>query len=53
MDERLLIFGMTADVAAVATIRPAELAAICAAEITIICTLRAQPSDRVTAAHSQ
>jgi hypothetical protein len=48
---RLLIFGMTANVATVAKICPAELATICAAEVTTICSLQeARPSDKVTAA---
>jgi hypothetical protein len=47
---RLLIFGMTANVATVAKICPAELAAICAEEVTTICARQAQPSERVTAA---
>jgi hypothetical protein len=37
---RLLIFGMTANVATVAKICPAELAAICASEVTTICILQ-------------
>jgi hypothetical protein len=36
---RLLIFGMTADVATVATICPTELATICAAEKVPVCDL--------------
>jgi hypothetical protein len=46
----LLIFGTTANVAAVAMICPAELAAICAVETTAICALQAPLSSMVTSA---
>ena len=45
---RLLIFGMTANVATVALICPGELAAICAAEVTPVCALQAQQSGMMT-----
>jgi len=46
---RLLIFGMTANVATVAADCPAELATICAAEATTICALKVPSSGMVTA----
>jgi|SRR6516162_516835 hypothetical protein len=49
---RLLIFGMTANVATVATICPEEVATVCAAEATTICALQAPPSGSVAAAPS-
>ena len=47
---RLLIFGMTANVATVATICPEELATVCATETTSICALQAPRSGSVATA---
>ena len=47
---RLLIFGMTANVATVATICREELATVCATETTSICALQAPRSGSVATA---